>query len=423
MWFQGAAGVLNCDCGCPTKEQACVGQTGRITSTCTNCGNPITFDCGDPGTPPPVTPPPGTPPPPPPPPTGCPYTSTQARFKPSTSASDPWIGNNASVTEVDCYPGLTPEFTFAGFHDQDATRGFPSDINLRLSGPGGLDETLSQGDTMFLNTVGTYTLTATTSGFSGEANCQDTVQFACVNRSTPPPVAPPPGTPPPPITPPINPPVIPPPPGEQGISVVKESNGICLPGGDHSIGYTITITNIGDIPAVYSSVSDIIQGVIEPSYVSDISHGGSLSGNTINWSGGTLTVDESISLTYTLRIPANQVAQFSTTGLLNTVTVSYDSDSDNPKVVSYTNLELVICDLPNTNMSDYIMYGVTLILFSIAALLYQYKVGNAILIKGLTRINDQKDGLFGKLFDRVGYEKKKNSPKFENKVIEKNQDE
>jgi cysteine-rich repeat protein len=45
LYFEGSS--LRCDCGCPTKEEVCAGETGNVPAECPNCGNTVVYECGD----------------------------------------------------------------------------------------------------------------------------------------------------------------------------------------------------------------------------------------------------------------------------------------------------------------------------------------------------------------------------------------
>jgi hypothetical protein len=94
--FDGSS--ASCNCGCPTKEQYCAGQT-----TCANCNNPVFYQCD--GTPPVVEPPVVNPP------TGggsCP-------------ASPDGGAPNSCYTGGSRFPCQNPEDWVAGYYDCNTT--------------------------------------------------------------------------------------------------------------------------------------------------------------------------------------------------------------------------------------------------------------------------------------------------------------
>lgn len=57
FWYSGPGNnILECNCGCPSREEVCAGQTGPQTAVCSRCQNIATYDCGTPAPTPQPTP-------------------------------------------------------------------------------------------------------------------------------------------------------------------------------------------------------------------------------------------------------------------------------------------------------------------------------------------------------------------------------
>jgi hypothetical protein len=353
-------------------------------------------------------------------PTGCPYSSTQARLKPD-DVTFPW---RQTYTDI-CDEGYTGRYVFGGFHDGDASS-YASDITLVLNGPMYPNRTVSQGETLYINQPGIYTLTATTAGYPGEANCEGTAVLTCNtwDNQPPPEVSeeecgdgichtgeqceratsgsprmclqtglPPSG------------PVVtdctftgsnPCQTGGvatsvEGVTVIKSATGVCQDDGGYILNYSIVVTNISDVAAHYSSITDLLDSRITSPTVASISNGGTLTGNTISWPAGTLAVGQSLTLTYTLSLSASDVSSIDS--LTNIVTVTYDLEE--PKQVSYTFEQPLECDaegnlitLPSTGFEDYRMYYLGAIFIVLAIVVYQLNFGGYGITKLMVLVED-----------------------------------
>lgn len=92
--------------------------------------------------------------------------------------------------------------------------------------------------------------------------------------------------------------------------------------GNTAVTYTVNVQNSSGIQLIGVRVVDTLPTGIQASWVSGISNGGVLSGNTITWSGISLNADQSVSYTYTITYPAGTAGTFT-----NTVEV-FDSNNN-----------------------------------------------------------------------------------------------
>lgn len=403
LWIQ-PSGNVSCNCGCPTKAQVCQGKTGKQTATCTNCNNPITYDCGSSGdggdtggggggggdTP-----------------TGCGYNSTQVRIK--EDGPGEW---KSAITNI-CDTGYTGKYVFGMFFNEaGAANGYPQPsqgVTFKLTGPNGLNETFTQqGYSKFINVPGTYTLEGWVNGFEDQAACKGSATLTCTPYNQPPP-------------PPrqacgdakcssnetcertatgantykactVNNNL--PPTGEdvascdptfcnytttteeEKLTVVKNAQGVCLPDGSYQIDYTVKVTNIGNGNTSYTTLTDSHNALVGSTNVTNISGNGVVTGNIISWPAGTINAGDTLSLTYRVNLPASAAAQTGGT-LENTVQVNYGTT---PKQVTYTNRQSLDCQpdgsLPETGLNDYLPYILGVVLMLLAVVIYQLRFGS-----------------------------------------------
>lgn len=147
--------------------------------------------------------------------------------------------------------------------------------------------------------------------------------------------------------------------------VVKSVSASEDASGNTVANYTVRITNTGDAAITGYTLQDIYDSSVQESWISNISNGGVLSGGAITWSDITIPLGSSLSLTYTITIPAG------TEITLQNVATLYD---ENDEVVDEDGETILVGnDLPNTGIFDdsrtigLFLIGLSLIMFGVLA--------------------------------------------------------
>lgn len=152
--------------------------------------------------------------------------------------------------------------------------------------------------------------------------------------------------------------------GEQPepVFTVTKSNGngtapvACNSNGGAVINYTITVRNVSAVSGTVDIVRDVLPtGVNGTTQITNVTPSGTVSATQITWTGPfTIAAGATMTFSYTLTLNANQVTA-ATSGVLNTVTITYDTPTTVDNTVSFTLNTLLACittNIPDTGIFD-----------------------------------------------------------------------
>jgi hypothetical protein len=193
-------------------------------------------------------------------------------------------------------------------------------------------------------------------------------------------------------------------------TITKSSAEVCLANGDAQIDYTVNVTNNGPIESEIDQVqdtldADIVAAGITPTNITPSY--GTYSNGVITWIGSesdrTYTSGQTKAFTYTLIIPETQLVSFHNSGVDNTVTVTYGSNTSTFEVNTPITCALptVPTYIPATSLvsdsSRSIIFGAMFIVMGV--LVYKYNahlimfnaLGSFGLLKNITLIGASKN--------------------------------
>jgi hypothetical protein len=188
-------------------------------------------------------------------------------------------------------------------------------------------------------------------------------------------------------------------PEEPNFVVVKDGVNVCEENGSSTIDYTISVTNYSPVDdAVVDFVTDeidedlvdlgITPSAINPAY-------GSYSNGVITWDGGdigTFNPGETKTFTYTIVIPEDDVIDFNASGVDNTVTVQFDTSTEDDNTYTYDlNTPLDCIEIPNTAFggvnSRYILLAMLFIITGL--MVYRLNLAEGASRKFLNKVADE----------------------------------
>ena len=188
-------------------------------------------------------------------------------------------------------------------------------------------------------------------------------------------------------------------PEEPNFVVVKDGVNVCEENGSSTIDYTISVTNYSPVDdAVVDFVTDeidedlvdlgITPSAINPAY-------GSYSNGVITWDGGdigTFNPGETKTFTYTIVIPEDDVIDFNASGVDNTVTVQFDTSTEDDNTYTYDlNTPLDCIEIPNTAFggvnSRYILLAMLFIITGL--MVYRLNLAEGVSRKFLNKVADE----------------------------------
>lgn len=159
---------------------------------------------------------------------------------------------------------------------------------------------------------------------------------------------------------------------EPAFTVVKSATVTMLQNGGAQVNYTITATNISAVSGTLDFVRDTLPtGLDGTTHVTNVSPSGTVTATQITWAGPiSFTPGQSRQYTFRLNLSAAEVAARTSTGLLNNVTIQFDTPSQPDNTVSF-DLFTPLTNLPDTGLFDdntfLILLGLLLIIGGVLA--------------------------------------------------------
>lgn len=159
---------------------------------------------------------------------------------------------------------------------------------------------------------------------------------------------------------------------EPAFTVVKSATVTLLQNGGAQVNYTITATNISTVSGTLDFVRDTLPtGLDGTTHVTNVTPSGTVTATQITWAGPiSFTAGQSRQYAFRLNLSAAEVTARANTGLLNNVTIQFDTPSQPDNTVSF-DLFTPLTNLPDTGLFDdntfLILLGLLLIIGGVLA--------------------------------------------------------
>lgn len=179
-------------------------------------------------------------------------------------------------------------------------------------------------------------------------------------------------------------------------TVLKSGAPVCEADGDSVVNYTITVRNVGPVSGTIDFVQDtydtnvyglgILPTGLNPSF-------GTTNTGKITWTGDgsqrAFTAGQVKTYTYSIRIPADNVNAFATSGLLNQALVQYDTSTTNNNTTSFDLRTLLSCGtIPATGIvDDYKFILVGMMFIALGLIVFKFRIGNQTSLLFMDRVS------------------------------------